>query len=868
MSTATETEEQRTETPTAAGERIDLPITGMTCAACARRIERSLSKAPGVASASVNFANQRATVEYDARQTNVRQLVETVRDVGYDTSGGARVEFIVDASAHPTDSPRELEKHVGAMRGVTGVSFNLATMLVRVEYLEGTTDARALRERIEELGYRAREVTGDGDSATRENREEEARRAEGRDLWRRFIVAALLSLPVLVVAMSHGRVALFNVYWINWAQLALTLPVVFYSGWPFYRGAWTALRHRAADMNTLIATGTGAAFVYSVVATVAPQLINAQASAMNMTGGASATAHGAAMNGAMAMNGATMAPVYFEAASVIIALILLGRLLESRAKGRTSEAIKKLMNLQARTARVVRPGGMHEDVPIEDVVPGDVILVRPGERVPTDGVVTEGASFLDESMLTGESAPVEKKAGDEVVGATVNRTGSFEMRATRVGRETVLQQIVRMVEDAQGGRAPVARLADTVSGYFTPVVMLIAIATFVVWFVAAPVETRLSFALVNFVSVLIIACPCALGLATPTAVMVGTGRGAESGVLIKGGEALETAHKLQTIVLDKTGTITEGRPGVTDVVAFGGFEEEELLRLAASAERGSEHPVGEAIVRRAQDAGLVIARAENFQARAGHGVEAQVGGRRVLLGNAKLFAERGISVEGLGERAGQLASEAKTPVYVSIDGVAAGLIAVADPVKPEAREAVEALRRLGLEVVMMSGDNRRTAEAVGRTLGITRVLSEILPEEKAAEVKKLQAGGRVVAMVGDGINDAPALAQADVGIAMGTGTDVAIEASDITLLRGNLRGVVTAVALSKQTMRVIKQNLFWAFVYNTLGVPVAAGALYPFTGWLLSPVLASAAMALSSVSVVANSLRLRRFKAEFKGQGR
>ena len=757
--------------------RIDLPIKGMTCAACARRIERGLSKAAGVGGANVNFATARATVEYDPQRTGVPRLVETVRGLGYD-------------------------------------------------------------------------ALAPEDGAAPRDREEEARREEARDIRRRFVVAAALSLPVLLIAMSHGRVALFNVSWINWLQLALTAPVVFYSGWPFYRGAWAALRHRAADMNTLIATGTGAAFVYSLAATVAPRLVAAPP-----------TAHGAqSVEGAAAheLIGAPMAPVYFEAAAVIIALILLGRLLEARARGRTSEAIRKLMGLQARTARVVRAGGRHEDVPVEEVSPGDIILVRPGEKIPTDGVVTEGSSSVDESMLTGESAPVEKQAGDDVVGATVNGTGAFMFRATRVGRDTVLQQIVRMVEEAQGQRAPVARLADVISGYFTPVVILVAIATFVVWFVAAPVESRLSLALVNAVSVLIIACPCALGLATPTAVMVGTGRGAELGVLIKGGEALETAQAIQTVVLDKTGTVTEGRPGVTDVVASAGFDEDGLLRLAASAERGSEHPLGESIVRRAEEKGITLAPAESFRAVAGHGVEAVVEGRRVLAGNAKLLDERGVDLEGLDVRASQLAAEAKTPVFVAVDGRAAGVVAVADRLRADSREAVAALQSLGLEVVMLTGDNLRTAEAVARAVGIGRVRAEVLPEGKAAEVKRLQAEGRRVAMVGDGINDAPALAQADLGIALGTGTDIAIEASDITLVRGSLRGVVTAIGLSRRTMRVIKQNLFWAFVYNTLGIPVAAGLLYPFTGWLLSPVLASAAMALSSVSVVANSLRLRK----------
>ncbi|HEX8179523.1 MAG TPA: heavy metal translocating P-type ATPase [Pyrinomonadaceae bacterium] len=758
-----------------AGERVDLPITGMTCAACARRIERKLAHAPGVLSAHVNFATERATVEFDPAQTGVRDLIATVRAVGYDTAGGAPA-------------------------GAT------------------TTDAA-----------------------------ESARDAEQRALWRRFMVAALLSAPVLLVAMAHGRIALFNVSWINWAQLALTLPVVCYSGWPFYRGAWAALRHRAADMNTLIATGTGAAFLYSLVATVAPHLV--------------ATPAHTQMPG---MRETPAVPVYFEAASVIIALILLGRLLEARARGKTSAALKRLLGLQARTARVVR-AGQELDVPVAEVVSGDTIIVRPGEKIPVDGVVLVGESAVDEALLTGESMPVEKRAGAEVFGATINQTGSFRFRATKVGRDTVLQQIVRLVEEAQGQRAPIARLADVISGYFTPVVILIAIATFVVWFIAAPPETRLTYALVNFVSVLIIACPCALGLATPTAVMVGTGRGAAEGILIKGGAALETAHKIQTIVLDKTGTITRGQPAVTDVLPAAGFSATELLRLAASAERGSEHPLGAAIVRRAREQGITLADAARFQALAGHGVEAEIEGRRLLLGNVRLMAERGIELDGLRAQAEGLAVAGKTPMFVAVAGAGAGLIAVADEVKPDAAEAIGALKRAGLEVLMITGDNEQTAAAVARAVGIERVLAGVLPAQKAAEVKRLQAQQKIVAAVGDGINDAPMLAQADIGIAIGTGTDIAIEAADITLIRGSLQSVVSAIALSRATIRIIKQNLFWAFIYNMLGIPIAAGVLYPFTGWLFSPVIASAAMALSSVSVVTNSLRLRRFKAHRAG---
>ena len=760
----------RERAPSGAGERVDLPITGMTCAACARRIETKLGKAPGVRKAGVNFATARATVEFDPRESDTRSLIQVVEDTGYGVAGG-------------------------------------------------------------------------GDDAAAEETEAAARDEEYQELKKKFWVAALLSLPVLVLAMSHGRI---NFPGINWVQLLLATPVVFYSGAQFYRGAWAAFRHRAADMNTLIATGTGAAYVYSVLATVAPGLFAGAYESTPMAG----------MEG---MPESAAVPVYFEAAAVIIALILLGRMLEARAKGQTGDAIRKLVGLQPKTARVLRDGE-EIDIPVEEVVPGDTILVRPGEKIPVDGEVLDGRSAVDESMLTGESIPVEKTPGDEVFGATLNRTGAFRFRATKVGKDTALQQIIRLVQDAQGSKAPIARLADVVSGIFTPVVISIAIAAFVAWFIFAPEPTRFTQALVVFVSVLIIACPCALGLATPTAIMVGTGKGAENGVLIKGGESLETAYKLDTVVLDKTGTITRGEPTLTDVLPAGGIPPDALLGLAAAAERGSEHPLGEAIVRGARERELDLAEPADFNAVAGHGIEAMVNGRSVLLGNAKLLRERGVSMDGAEAQAMKLAEQGKTPMFAAVDGRFAGLFAVADTVKPESREAIRAMHELGLEVVMMTGDNRRTAEAVAREVGVDRVLAEVLPEDKAREVKRLQSENKLVGMVGDGINDAPALAQADIGIAIGTGTDVAIEASDITLIRGDLRGVVTAISLSKATIRTVRQNLFWAFVYNVIGIPVAAGALYPLTGWLLSPILASAAMSMSSVSVVANSLRLRRFR--------
>ncbi len=828
-------------TPNGAGQRVDLPITGMTCAACANRIEKTLNKQTGVQSASVNFASAKATVSYNPDKTGIGKLIDVVKDTGYDTAGTQKIEFIVDDSMRPSGSSVPIEKHIAQLPGIVKANFNLATMTINVEYLPNAADVKAIRGAIEDFGYKVREVSGSGESA--EDSIEAAHAAEYKELKTKFWIAAVLSLPVLVIAMSHGRVKLFNFAGVNWLQLALATPVVFYCGAQFYRGAWAAFRHRAADMNTLIATGTGAAYIYSIAATISPSFF--------------AAANQTAMS---EMEGMTQVPVYFEASSVIIALILLGRMLESRAKNQTGAAIRKLVGLQAKTARVIRDGREME-IETEAVVPGDIVVVRPGEKIPVDGVVTEGSSSIDESMLTGESLPVEKKAGDEIFGATINKTGALRFQATKVGKDTALQQIVKLVQDAQGSKPPIAKLADTISGIFTPIVICIAILTFVAWFVAAPVDTRFTFALVSFVSVLIIACPCALGLATPTAIMVGTGKGAESGILIKGGASLETAHKLNTIVLDKTGTITRGEPSLTDIITADGFAENDLLQIIASAEKLSEHPLAEAIVRGAEARNLQFEKVENFNALEGRGIEAQVSGKQLLLGNLRLMNERKILLNDAESTVEKLAGEGKTPMFTAISGKFAGIVAVADTIKPESKDAIRALQKLGLEVVMMTGDNKRTAEAVASQVGITRVLAEVLPEGKSGEIKRLQAEKKLVGMVGDGINDAPALAQADVGIAIGTGTDVAIEASDITLIKGDLRGVVTAIALSKATIRSVKQNLFWAFIYNVIGIPVAAGLLYPFFGILLSPVLASAAMSLSSVSVVANSLRLRSFAA-------
>ena len=722
-----------------------------------------------------------------------------------------------------------IEEALLAVPGVDRAAVNMATERVTVDYDPGQVGVGRLREAITDAGYELLD-SGEGD-ADAADAEAAARREEIADLSRRTALGALLTAPVLLASMASD---LFGATWVpeilmdHWTQLALIAPVMLYAGWPIHRTGWFALAHRSADMNTLIAVGTAAAFGYSLVATLFPGLLPSD-----------------------------LRDVYYETVGVIITLILLGRLLEVRAKAGTGEAIRKLIGLQPNTARVVREG-TEEEVPIEQVVPGDVIAVRPGEKVPVDGEVVEGRSTLDESMVTGESLPVTKEPGDTVIGATVNGTGAFRFRATGVGADTMLAQIVRLVEQAQGSKAPIQRVADRVAGYFVPAVIFIAIAAFVVWFDFGP-SPQLTFALVSAVAVLIIACPCALGLATPLSIMVGTGKGAEAGVLIRSAEALEAAHRLDAIVLDKTGTITRGEPALTDVVALEGIDEEELLRLAAGAERSSEHPLARAVLAGSEEHGLAVPEAEEFDSVTGQGLRAKVDGRDLLVGTRRLLGEAGIDTAPLESAASALESEGKTAILVALDGAAAGVLAVADTVKPGSAEAIAALRELGLEVVMISGDNARTAEAIASQVGIERVLAEVLPADKALEVRHLQDEGKLVAMVGDGINDAPALAQADVGIAIGTGTDVAIEAADVTLVSGELRGVPLALSLSGATMRNIRQNLGFAFGYNTLGIPIAAGVLYPFIGLQLSPMIAAAAMAASSLSVVGNANRLRRW---------
>jgi Cu+-exporting ATPase len=812
-------------------EKAHIHITGMTCTTCAATIEKGLAKTLGVEQAKVSFASEKASVEYDPTKVDLAKIKNTISQIGYGVATKKSI-FPVGGMTCAACIAR-VEKALLSVPGVISASVNLASEKATVEYTEGT-DIADLKQAVKEAGYEL-----GSEAETLEDVTTSAKR-EIRTVRNRLILAATLAVPIFALMWLPDFAGKVYLLW------ALATPVQFWAGWRFYRGAWGALRHRTADMNTLIAVGTSAAYFYSVVAILFPGLFVAAGRG---------------------------ADVYFDTAAMIIALILLGRFLEARARGQTSEAIKKLIGLQPKTALVIRDGEETE-IPVEDVQVGDLILVRPGERVPVDGIIRQGYSSIDESMITGESIPVEKKLGDEVISATINKTGSFQFEATKVGKDTTLARIIRLVDEAQGSKAPVQRLADVIASYFVPIVIGIAIATFIIWYFVGPAPA-LTFALLNFVAVLIIACPCALGLATPTAIMVGTGKGAENGILIRSAEALERSHKIRTVLLDKTGTLTQGEPEVTDVIASPSSSQEEVLRLAASAERGSEHPLGEAIVKAASEKKLELPPASDFTAIPGHGVEVAVGKKKLLLGNLKLIKDRGLSLNRLEEEANRLWEEGKTVMFLALDSQVVGIIAVADTLKPNAKEAMKALHKMGIEVGMLTGDNQRTAEAIAREVGVNRVRAEVLPEHKAQEVKKLQDEGKVVAMVGDGINDAPALAQADIGIAIGTGTDVAMETGDVTLISGDLGGIVTAISLSKRTMRTIKQNLFWAFAYNTALIPVAAGVLYLVFGQtgvptglhfvlgdygFLNPILAAAAMAASSLTVVSNSLRLKRFK--------
>ena len=841
--------------------RIVLPIEGMSCASCAATVQDALGRAGGVTNAAVNYATGKAAVDYDDAQTQVAELIQTVRDAGYDC-GKATVSFSVE-QLHYAPSVLPLEQALRRVPGVITAAANQATETVAVTYVPGTTTAEALEGAVEEAGFRVAEPIAAEDPVERERL---ARQREIRALTWKFALAAgvtVVSMLGAMLLMAHdadatlrqadlfGRLlmplalrlqealagrGMLEPRWIRAILAVITLPVVVWSGGQFYRGTWSGIRHRTADMNTLIGVGTGAAYLYSLVATIAPGLFTGVGRS---------------------------ADVYYESVSAIIALILLGRLLEARAKGRTSEAIRRLATLRARTAHVIRDG-KENDIAVEAVVPGDLVVVKPGEKIPVDGLVTEGASAVDESMLTGEPIPVGKKIGDEVIGATLNTTGSVTLRATRVGKDSALGQIVQLVEDAQSTKAPIQRLADQVAGVFVPIVIAVAIAAFVAWFDFGP-EPAVVFSTVALVTVLVIACPCALGLATPTAILVGTGKAAEQGILIRSGEALERLSKVRTVLLDKTGTITEGRPTVTHIITAKRpdgtpLAPAEVLKWAASVEQRSEHPLAIAVVKAAKERNVDLLPVEKFALMEGRGVRGTVDRRIIEVISLRHARERSLEMSALGADADRLAAQGRTPVIVVVNNTAYAVIAISDPIKPTAKQAVTLLKGMGLSVMMLSGDVKRGAEAVAAEVGIDEIVAEVLPSQKADIVKKLQRQGRRVAMIGDGINDAPALAQADVGIAIGTGTDIAMEASDVTLIRGDLRGAVTAIQLSRRTMGTIRLNLFWAFVYNVIGIPIAAGVLFPFFHVLLSPVFASAAMAWSSLSVVLNSLTLRRFK--------
>ncbi len=794
-------------------------ISGMSCAACAARIEKGLNKLEGVKQANVNFAVEKATVEFEDTVVNSSRIGEAVKKLGYEAIkedvNQTKIELKITGMSCAACSAK-IEKRLNKAEGVVKASVNLATEKASIEFDPAKVKSADLIKTVEALGYKAEKIENIAEDREKEQREKEVKR-----LRLELITSAILSSP-LIMAMLLTLVKLDISFLHNeYFQLIIATPVQFIIGFRFYKNAYHALRAKSANMDVLIAMGTSAAYFFSIY--------NAFFAAQKP--------------------GMMMKELYFEAGAVIITLILLGKYLEAVAKGKTSEAIKKLMGLKAKTARVIR-NGAEEDIPVEDVEVGDIIVVRPGEKIPVDGKIIDGNSSIDESMLTGESLPVEKKAGDPVIGATINKFGTFRFEATKVGKDTALSQIIKMVEDAQGSKAPIQKIADQVSGIFVPAVIGIAFLTFLIWYLAAG---NLNSAIVSAVSVLVIACPCALGLATPTAIMVGTGKGAENGILIKGGEHLETAYKLNCVVLDKTGTITKGQPEVTDIVPLGKMEKSEILKIAAVSEKSSEHPLGTAIYEKGKNEFGTIPDPDKFEAIPGRGILSVIGDKTIYIGTRKLMTEKGINVSDTEAAVLKLEDEGKTAMLVAVNNEIEAIVAVADTLKEHSNEAIKELQKMGIEVYMLTGDNKRTAAAIAKQVGITNVLAEVLPENKAEEVEKLKKQGNIVGMVGDGINDAPALATADIGMAIGTGTDVAIEAADITLMRGDLRSIPTAVKLSRKTMRKIKQNLFWAFIYNIIGIPFAAFGL-------LSPIIAGGAMAFSSVSVVTNSLSLKRYE--------
>jgi Cu+-exporting ATPase len=817
-------------------QTLEIGVQGMTCANCSARVERALRKAPGVAEAAVNLATERASVRFDEATATAAGVAAAVTDAGY-TPIVADLEIGVGGMTCANCSNR-VERALRKTPGVLEATVNLATERATVRYFPATVSPADIGRAIEEAGYAPRPLDREED-AEAEDAEARARETDLRARLRDTVVAAVLSVPIVVLAMGPmvvpgladalARLAPSPRFW-DWVQLVLGTAVTFGPGRRFFSTGWAAFRHLSPDMNSLVMTGVGAAWLYSAVAVLAPGLLPAQARHL-----------------------------YFESAAVVVTLILMGKYLEALAKGRTGAAIKKLVGLQAKTARVVRDG-VERDVPIASVARGDVVIVRPGERVPVDGEVREGESYVDESMLTGEPMPAAKRAGDRVVSGTVNQHGVLRVEARQVGRQTMLAQIIRMVEQAQGSKLPIQRLADRVVSVFTPIVLAIAAITFAVWLALGPTPA-ITLALVSTVAVLVVACPCAMGLATPAAIMVGSGRAAELGVLFRKGEALEALSHVDTVVFDKTGTLTVGRPQLTDLAPAPGREAAEVLRFAAGADSGSEHPLATAILAAAEARAVEYPKAELFEAIPGYGVKATVAGHSVLLGAERLLVRESVATDALAERATALAEHGRTPIYLAVDGAAWGVLGVADPLKPESAAVVAALKAKGLRVGMITGDSSRTAKAIARQAGLDEVEAEVLPSGKAESVRRLQAQGRKIAFVGDGINDAPALAQAEVGVAVATGTDIAIEAADVTLTRGDLRGLLNALEVARRTMRTIRANLFWAFIYNVLLIPLAAGVFYPAWGLLLNPMLAGLAMGLSSVFVVTNSLRLRRVRA-------